>query len=268
MLALKRERTNQRANQVVQWAKLRKGKRANRKVLSLRTYKWKRKLGLCGRSRWAVQVGKVIFAVLILAGCAVAFTGCTPTVSMESDMQNVEQRDYATILLVSQGERDEDYKFSLGIAQEKKKGEGSQKEEVATFLADDLEELYEEYWKVKGKSLSLVHLKVVLISDRQVMSQENFWDFIEDLDENRDIAKTCPVVQIQDEESFVKYMENAKEPVGAYLENLVKINEKEGSPIPKVKDYLKVMREGSDLQEYYLEKTEEGFVLKSTIINL
>lgn len=264
MLTLGRKKMNQNVNGVkqLQQGKLRKRNGANTKVLSLRAYKWKRRLGLCGKSKRTVLVGRVIFAGLLLVGCVLALTGCTSRVSLESDMRNVEQRDYATVLIVSPGENDADYTFSLGIAQEKKNGEEGQKEDVVTFLADDLEELYEEYWKVEGKSLSLVHLKVVLIGDQKDMSLENFWDFIEDLEENRDLAKTCPVVKIENVEAFQSFMKNAKEPVGTYLGNLVKINEEEGKSIPKVKDYLKVMREGNGLQEYYLEQVEEGFVLK------
>ena len=87
-------------------------------------------------------------------------------VGIENDMQNVEQRDYATILLVSDGSGDEDYEFSLAIAEEKKVGEKSQTEKVVNFKVDDLEDLYEEYWSVKGKSLSLVHLKVIIMEKK------------------------------------------------------------------------------------------------------
>lgn len=181
---------------------------------------------------------------------------------IESDMRNVEQRDYATILLVSKGQDDEDYEFTLGIAKEKKVGEKSQNEEVVTFLADDLEDLYEEYWAVKGKSLSLVHLKAILMDTPEGYTFDYLWDFLDDLEESKEIAKTCPVIQITDKEAFTKYVKDAKEPVGIYIHNLIKINEENGKNVPQVKDYLKVMREGIKLPIYYMEKEKEGWMLK------
>lgn len=181
---------------------------------------------------------------------------------IESDMRNVEQRDYATILLVSNGEKDEDYEFTLGIAKEKKVGEQSQNEEVVTFLADDLEDLYEKYWSVKGKALSLVHLKVILMDTPTGYNRMYLWEFLDDLEESEEIAKTCPVIQLEDKETFIKYVKDAKEPVGIYIHDLIKINEENSKNIPQVMDYLKVMREGVRLPIYYLEKEEEGWQLK------
>lgn len=183
-------------------------------------------------------------------------------VGIENDMQNVEQRDYATILMVSDGSGDEDYEFTLAIAEEKKVGEKSQTEKVVNFKVDDLEDLYEEYWSVKGKSLSLVHLKVIIMEKKDGQSFEYLWDFLEDMEESREIAKTCPVIQIADKEAFLKYVKDAKEPVGIYISDLIKINDENDKSIPKVKDYLKVMREGISLSIYYLEKEDEGWTLK------
>lgn len=181
---------------------------------------------------------------------------------IESDMRNVEQRDYATILLVSAGKDNEDYEFTLGVAKEKKVGEKSQNEEAVTFLADDLEDLYENYWSVKGKTLSLVHLKVIILNTPDGGTLMYLWELLDDLEESREIAKTCPVIQLSDKDAFLKYVKEAKEPVGIYLHNLVKINEENGKIIPQVKDYLKVMREDISLPVYYLEKEKEGWVLK------
>lgn len=182
-------------------------------------------------------------------------------VELESEMQNVEQRDYATVLLVSNGKNDEDYTFSLGIAKEKKVGEKSQNEELVTFLADDIEDLYEKYWSVKGKSLSLVHLKAIVMDKPEGQTIGYLWDFLDDLEESPDIAKTCPVIQITDKEAFTKYVKDAKEPVGTYFSDLIKANEEQGRAIPQVKDYLKVLREGTSLQIYFLEEEEEGWKL-------
>lgn len=182
-------------------------------------------------------------------------------IEIESDMQNVEQRDYATVLLVSNGKNDEDYTFSLGIAKEKKVGEKSQNEELVTFLADDIEDLYEKYWSVKGKSLSLVHLKAIVMEKPEGQTIGYLWDFLDDLEESPDIAKTCPVIQVADKEAFTKYVKDADEPVGTYLSDLVKVNEEQGKTIPQVKDYLKVLREGTSLQIYFLEEEEEGWKL-------
>lgn len=183
-------------------------------------------------------------------------------IGIESDMRNVEQRDYATILLVSNGNNDEDYEFTLGIAQEKKVGEKSQNEKVVTFMADDLEDLYEKYWSVKGKSLSLVHLKVILMDTPDGYTLSYLWEFLEDLEESREIAKTCSVIQIADKDAFLQYVKDAKEPVGIYISDLIKINEENNKSIPKVKDYLKVLREGIGLEIYFLEEKKEGWQLK------
>lgn len=180
---------------------------------------------------------------------------------IESDMQNVEQRDYATVLIVSDGKDGEDYTFSLGIAKEKKVGENSQNEELVTFLADDLEDLYENYWAVKGKTLSLVHLKAIVMEKPENQTIGYLWDFLDDLEESPDIAKTCPMLQVTDKEAFTNYIKDADEPVGTYLSDLVRVNEEQGKTIPQVKDYLKVLREGNTLQIYFLEEEEEGWKL-------
>ena len=208
-----------------------------------------------------MKIEKKGLAVVMAVMISVCATGCGMDIEMEHKMQNVEQRDYATVLLAAPGNRDEDYEFSLGIAEEKQVGEKSQNEEVVTFLADDLEDLYEQYWSVKGKSLSLVHLKVILMEQEDGISMEYLWDFLEELEESQEIAKTCPVLKITDKDAFLDYIQNAKEPVGNYISSLVEANEKQGTKIPMVKDYLQVFREGTGLQIYYLEKKEEDWQL-------
>lgn len=192
----------------------------------------------------------------------ICLTGCKAGVKLQSDMQNVEQRDYATILLVAAGNKEKAYEFSLGIAEEKKVGEKSQNEKVSTFYANNFEELSKEYQAVKGKSLSLVHLKAILLTKEQKDVLEEQWDILSQMGENEEIAKTCPILQISDKDEFLKYVKDAKEPVGTYLSNLIKMKESQGDDIPWLKDYLKVLQEEMDLQIYFLEKETEGWQLK------
>ena len=199
--------------------------------------------------------------LLITILCFLWLTGCNSKVKLESDMLNVEQRDYATILLVGTGSEGKNYAFSLGIAQEKKVGEKSQTENVVTLEADNLEELAIEYGAVKGKSLSLVHLKAILLENDGNTAVESFGDIINQMDEYEDIAKTCPVLQLKEREEFLNCLKEAKEPVGSYLNDLIKMVEGEGKEIPQLKDYRKVMREEVDLQVYFLEKVPEGWKL-------
>lgn len=201
---------------------------------------------------------KVIIGLVVLFGlmCQV---GCKSSVKMQSDMQNVEQRDYATILLVSQGKDGKDYEFSLGVAEERKVGEKSQTEQMSTFYANDFEELAREYESVKGKALSLVHLKVILLTKEQEDVLEEQYDMISQMGENEEIAKTCPLLQLTDKDEFLEFVKDSKEPVGIYISNLIQMKESQGDDIPWLKDYLKVLREEMKLQIYYLEKVTEGW---------
>lgn len=200
----------------------------------------------------------------ILVSFACIFTllaGCKQKVEFQSDIQNVEQRDYATILLVAEGKSGKEYEFSVGIAEEKKVGEKSQTEKVSTFYANDLEEFAKEYQSVKGKSLSLVHLKVVLLARQKEEVLGSQWDILNQLDENAEIAKTCPIVQIIEKDKFMEFIKKAKEPVGTYISNLIEIKESEGDGVPWLKDYMKMLREGTKLQVYFLEDKTEGWQL-------
>lgn len=200
-----------------------------------------------------------MIAVMVSLLC---LTGCKSSVKLQSDMQNVEQRDYATILLVAQGKDGKSYEFSLGIAEEKKVGEKSQTEKISTFYANDFEELARTYQNVKGKSLSLVHLKTILLTKEQKGVLEEQGDILSQMGENEEIAKTCPVLQISDKNEFLQYIKDAKEPVGIYLSNIIKMKESQGDDVPWLKDYLKVLREEMDLPIYFLEKETEGWQLK------
>ncbi|MCM1159579.1 MAG: hypothetical protein NC348_13950 [Clostridium sp.] len=197
-----------------------------------------------------------------------------------NNMKNVEQRDYATLLLITKGSGGKRYHFDLGIAQEKRVGEKSQTEEVCGFDCNHLEELSEAYQLVKGKDLSLSHLKVILFGEtgeenaalkpqtlqtgnsRQVYPMEELQEILFLLDENKEIAKTCPVLQLTEQDAFLRYMEKSEEPVGTYVSSLVEAGEKQGGDIPWLKDYLKAVREGDELMLYYLESVSEGWMLK------
>lgn len=162
---------------------------------------------------------KTVFLLLLL-GCVAFLSGCDRG-NVMNDMRNVEERDYATILLVSDGEDGKRYQFSLGIAQEKKVGEKSQIEELSSWNCNDFEELAREYQLVKGKDLSLSHLKVILLSMEQMDIMEEMQEFLYLLDENVEVAKTCPVLELKEKDKFLKYLKKAEEPVGTYLNNMM-----------------------------------------------
>ena len=208
------------------------------------------------------RLAERMISMLTVMMSLVCLCGCKSGVKLQSDMQNVEQRDYATILLVAQGKDGKSYEFSLGIAEEKKVGEKSQTEKISTFYANDFEELARTYQNVKGKSLSLVHLKTILLTKEQKGVLEEQGDIISQMGENEEIAKTCPVLQISDKDEFLQYIKDAKEPVGIYLSNIIKMKESQGDDVPWLKDYLKVLREEMDLPIYFLEKETEGWQLK------
>lgn len=201
---------------------------------------------------------RIWFITLFLAGVPV-LTGCGSQENIRNDMRNVEERDYATILLVSDGENGKRYRFFLGIAQEKKVGEKSQIEDVSSWDCNDFEELAEEYQLVKGKDLSLAHLKVILLSMKQMEIMEEIQEALYLLDENEEIAKTCPVLELVEKERFLKYLKKAEEPVGTYLNHMMEASRRQRKNIPWLKDYLKAVREGKEIEIYFLEEVSEGW---------
>lgn len=206
--------------------------------------------------------------------CILLLTGCKNEKSAVNDMKNVEQRGYATILVISNGADGKRYHFDLGIAQERRTGEESEQEEICSFDCNDFQELSEKYQMIKGKDLSLAHLKVILLGKMEkddIVNQktvtvnpiiEELAETLQALDENEEIAKTCPVLQLEDREAFLNYLEAAKEPVGTYISSLVEAGERQGKDIPWLKDYLKVVREGKVLLIYNLQPESEGWTLK------
>ena len=82
------------------------------------------------------------------------------------------------------------------------------------------------------------------------------------LDENEEIAKTCPVLQVTEREAFLQYLEEAGSPVGSYLEAVIRTGERQKKNIPWLKDYLKAMREEQGVEAYLLESVPEGWTVK------
>lgn len=206
-----------------------------------------------------------LYLSIYLLLCVLPLTGCglSNTASI-NDMKNVEQRGYATILVVSAGEEGKQYHFDLGIAKEKRAGEDSQTEEVCSFNCNSFEELNEAYQIVKGKDLSLAHLKVILIENPETVIGQKAENgkLLYDMDGNEEIAKTCPVLQLSDKEEFLEYLGDAKTPIGTYLSGLIETAQRQGKDIPWLKDYLKAVREGAGLLAYELEQVSEGWTLK------
>lgn len=200
-------------------------------------------------------------------------TGCNKYSNTQNDMKNVEERDYATILLIKKGENEKNYHFMLGIAQEKKVGEKSMTEEVSEWECDDLKELAKMYSSVKGKDLSLAHLKLILLSpdekkrnstvvnDKIVEGNEDLHSLLNMLDENEEVAKTCPMLQVLDSEAFLAYVKQEEKPVGNYFENLIRGMERQGQDVSWIKDYLKAMREQMPIEIFILRRVEEGWTI-------
>lgn len=203
------------------------------------------------------------FFMSVLCVLSGAFlVGCQrkPTVAA---MRNVEERDYATILLISEGE-EKLYQMSLGVAKERRRGEEAQIETVSRFECNDFEELEKQYQEIKGKELSLSHLKVILLSfDEFDITQFKLQKLFFAMDEKAEIAKTCPVLTLSEKEEFLAYLKEADKPVGTYLDSIMKAAEREGEEVPWLKDYLKSLREKEAVQEYQLKSVDEGWKIDS-----
>ena len=188
--------------------------------------------------------------------CVVALTGCG------KDMRNVEQRDYATVLLVSKETNRDLYHIYLGIAKEHRVGEKSQVENVVDFEVATLSELKEKYEEQRGKSLSLMHIKVLLWDMENMKMQDEFADFLYELDKDNEVAKTSPVLGITDSGEFVSFLEQSETPVGTYVSALVQTFDRGNAKVPWMKDYLKYIREGTPVYVCQLEKAEQGWKIQ------
>ncbi len=200
---------------------------------------------------------KIVCAALMLGG-ELLLSGCDTKVN--NDMRNIEERDYATVMLVEKGEdEDKEYSIDLGIAQVNVEGKGTPTEEWCSFECEDLDELAENYENVKGKDLSLAHLKVILMES--VFPANESCPILLELGHSREVAKTCPVIQVQDIDEFTGFRETFERPMGTYINDLIRGKERKGIRIPWLKDYLKVIRENDTIMVYDLEIMEEGLEL-------
>ncbi len=199
---------------------------------------------------------KICMWLFMSCFCLVLLTGCG------SDMRNVEQRDYATILLMSRNKDNSLYHIYLGIAKEHRVGEESQVEEVLEFDAGDLTQLKEEYERQRGKNLSLMHLKVLFWDKKAFVSEEELSEILYELDDEEEIAKTCPMLEINDVASWIMYVRKAEEPMGTYVSNLIQAFDQGSQKVPWLKDYLKYIREGETLIPCQLVKAQEGWKIQ------
>ena len=82
------------------------------------------------------------------------------------------------------------------------------------------------------------------------------------MDKNEEIAKTCPVLLLQETKNWIAYVEQAKTPVGTYVSNLVQTFDTQGKRVPWLKDYLKYIREGDPLVPCMLIEGKQGYQIQ------
>lgn len=226
--------------------------------------------------RFDVRYIKRLMFIILLFFSAFLLSGCSKKI------ENIEQRDYATVLTVtlpaevtpvfgySNKREEKRYHFTLAIAREKRTGEKSEAENVVDIDADSFEELKKIYGNLKGKDLSLSHVKVLLVgyTDNQydkdrltIFPGDNFKELIYEMDETDEVARTCPLVLADDNNDIEEYMKSADKPVGTYLNDLVLTAKREQRDIPKLMDYLKAFREGRQIMVYGIKKQEEDLML-------
>lgn len=230
-----------------------------------------------------IQIIFMICFASSLWGCGIEMAGSPEPEAQQvsGDMRNVEERDYATILIIEKndedesGERDIDdklddmlggldkpYHFILGIAQEKRVGEKSMNEAVSEWECETLTELSRVYQEEKGKDLSLAHLKVIfLVPEDERYTQDTY--LLEMLEQDVEIAKTVPMLLLEDEDDFLDYLKDEKEPVGNYVENIINVKKREGSNVSTVADYLKAWREGTQIKPDWFTEAKEGYQVQS-----
>lgn len=219
-----------------------------------------------------------VFNVLILSGCS-------------KGIENIEQRDYATVMMITLPEEvtpvfglsnkreSKRYHFTLAIAREKRMGEKGEAENIVDLEADSFEELAGLYGDTRGKDLSLSHLKILMVGyeDTAFANNIDIYDYkghgvrinpgnnlrelIYEMDGLDEVARTCPLVLVDDNLEISEYLKNADIPVGSYLDNLVSVAEREKRDIPKLMDYLKAFREGKQILLYGVKTREDSLML-------
>lgn len=194
-----------------------------------------------------------ILCVILLVLCV---TGCD--MDVENNMRNLEERDYATVLMIQQTEGKR-YHMYLGVARVKMQGEKEEREDIYSFDCNSLEELQALYESIKGRDLSLAHLKAILLTN--VCPMEESCDCLTELGKNKEIAKTVPLLEVKEPEALFDYIENMEKPFGTYISDLVRAGERRGRKIPWLKDYMKAIQEGEEITIYDVHIENEGLVL-------
>lgn len=189
---------------------------------------------------------------MFMLGLLITLNGCLP------DIENIEQRDYATVMMISPSGEGE-YQYTVGIAEEHRRGEDDENEEVFVTDAKDIDELSKIYAKRKGKELSLSHLKVILISPAYL----KICDVLRDLDEVDEVAKTCPLIFVSDVKQLTLYLKASKSPVGTYISDLIDVRKRSDKKVTKLMDYLKCLRDGTKVEPLFLEVKEEDLTIKA-----
>ena len=228
---------------------MRDGERSRKKRLREgRQRRKEERQGLCLTEKLCMWIFAGCFCCVVLTGCG-------------SDMRNVEQRDYATMLVMSKGEK-LPYHIYLGVAKEHRVGEQSQVEAVYDFEVENLEGLGDAYARQRGKDLSLMHVKIVLWDMDAFTGVDDMAAVLYEMDKNEEIAKTCPVLLLQETKNWIAYVEQAKTPVGTYVSNLVQTFDTKEKRVPWLKDYLKYIREGDPLVPCMLIEGKQGYQIQ------
>ena len=166
---------------------------------------------------------------------------------------NVEERDYATVLMISP---EREHEYVLGIAKEKRVGEKNLNETVYTFQETSLENLRKAYRNHRGKELSLAHLKCIVLSE-EMRREEIFSSLVSELKTDHEIAKTCPLVVTKDVAEMTAFMEEQKQPTADYLKILTE-NAAKDFKIPEIKDYIKAQYQDEETYWVWLLKDSNG----------
>lgn len=233
------------------------------------------------QNRIRSRIPQKLITIILIISIPAFLTGCT------SDIENVEQRDYATILMAEQ--RGNGYHFTLGIAKEHHAGEKNDPEQIFGTDAANVDELTEIYGSLRGKDLSLSHLKVLMWSgdidtyedmnvevvsgaypDNEYIDKTDtevymysLMNYLCELNDNNEIAKTCPFLITTDSEGIIAYMYDSDNPVGTYITNLIRTARRNGKRIPALMDYLKMIREGEMIDVYQIaRKGDDLYLLK------
>ena len=189
---------------------------------------------------------------MVVMGLLVTLNGCSP------DIENIEQRDYATVMMISPS-KEGNYQYTVTIAKEHRHGQEDENEEVFLTDAKDIDNLSQKYAKRKGKELSLSHLKVILISPAYL----KICDVLRDLDEADEVAKTCPLIFVSDKKQLEKYLKASNSPVGTYISNLIDVRKRSDKTVTKLMDYLKCLRDKTAVEPLFLEVKEGDLTIKS-----